>query len=375
MRFELGQLSEDEVALQEDVRAFLSAELRRGSFVPGLGMTAPYDPAFSRKLAARGWIGMALPSEYGGGGRTAVERFIVVEELLRWGAPVGTHWVADRQTGPMIARFGTEWQKQYFLPAICRSEVSFAIGMSEPDAGSDLASIGARATRTEGGWHLSGTKSWSGGANVSDWLVTLCRTDDRKHGHGGLTELLVDLSSPGVSVRPISFLDGTPLFCEVRLERVFVPDELVLGPIGAGWAVAMSELTFERAGPERWLSTYLLVEELLRERHADHERYLVAVGEALATWAAIRALSLSVVRMIDAGQTPVAEAALVKDLGTRFEQTVLDAIWQLVDTDPNPESASALDRLLARAILIAPAFTIRGGTGEILRSLAAGALQ
>ena len=183
LRFGFTELSESELALQQDVRAFLADELPKGTFTPGLGMMAPRDPDFSRKLAARGWVGMALPKAYGGGDRSAVERFLVVEELLRWGAPVGYHWVADRQTGPVLARFGSEALKQRFLPAICRGEVSFSIGMSEPEAGSDLAAVQTRATRVQDGWSVSGTKIWTGGAHVNDWFVVLCRTSDEHDRH------------------------------------------------------------------------------------------------------------------------------------------------------------------------------------------------
>jgi alkylation response protein AidB-like acyl-CoA dehydrogenase len=338
-------------------------------------MAAPRDQDFSRKLGQRGWLGMALPKRYGGGDRTASERFIVVEELLRWGAPVGYHWVADRQSGPMIARFGTEAQKQRFLPLICRGETSFSIGMSEPEAGSDLAAVKTRAERVDGGWSLTGTKIWTGGAHLNDWFVVLCRTSEEQDKHAGLSQLIVSLRAQGLTAEPIAYLDGSEFFCRVTLDEVFVEDEMVLGELGSGWAQNTSELAFERAGPERWLSTYLLVEQLLREDRVIDDRARVVVGEALAQWWAIRALSLSVARLIDSGQAPVAESALVKELGTRFEQHVLDAVWRLVDLDPDPHSDSAFDRLLAAAIQMAPSFTIRGGTNEILRSVAARALR
>jgi len=249
MRFEPTELTEVELALQREVREFLAAELPRGSSTPGLGMNAGRDPAFSRRLAQRGWVGMALPRRYGGGDRSAVERFVVVEELLRWGAPVGHHWVADRQTGPVINRFGTEAQKERFLPPICRGELSFSIGMSEPDSGSDLASVQTRATRVEGGWLLGGTKIWTSGAHVNDWFIVLCRTSDEPDRHQGLSQLLVDLRSKGLRVNPIRFLDGTEHFNEVVLSDVFVPDDLVLGEVGQGWAQNTSELAHERGGP------------------------------------------------------------------------------------------------------------------------------
>ncbi len=339
-------------------------------------MMAPRDPAFSRRLGERGWLGMALPRRYGGGDRTAAERFIVVEEMLRWGAPVGFHWVADRQSGPMIARFGSEEQKERFLPGICRGETAFSIGMSEPEAGSDLAAVRTRAERVDGGWSITGTKIWTGGAHLNDWFVVLCRTSEEGDRHAGLSQLIVDLRSPGLTARPIPYLDGSEFFCQVTLDEVFVPQELVLGEIGSGWAQNTSELAFERAGPERWLSTYLLVEEWVRERgESFDDAARETLGGALAMWWALRALSFSVARLIDAGQAPAAESALVKELGTRFEQDVLDAVWRLAEGDPGIGTRSAFEQLLARAVLAAPSYTIRGGTNEILRTVAARALR
>jgi alkylation response protein AidB-like acyl-CoA dehydrogenase len=271
----------------------------------------------------------------------------------------------------MLARFGSDGLKERFLPAICGAEISFSIGMSEPDAGSDLAAVSTRATEVPDGWCINGTKIWTGGAHVNDWFVVLCRTSDEDDRHAGLSQLVVDLRSPGVTARPIEYLDGQAFFCQVTLEDVFVPADMVLGQIGDGWAQNTSELAFERAGPERWLSTYLLVEEFLREGRAGDAEARSVLGRAVAQWWAIRSLSLSVARAIDRGDSPAAESALVKELGTRFEQQVLDEVWSLVALEPDPQSDSAFERLLAAAILGAPSFTIRGGTNEILRSVAA----
>src|SRR6476659_7092951 len=341
MRFEPTELTVEELELQAEVRTCLASELPRGGFEPGLGMGAHRDPGFSKALAARGWVGMALPARYGGRDRTAVDRFVVVEELLRWGAPVGHHWVADRQTGPVINRFGTEEQKRRFLPAICRGELSFAIGMSEPEAGSDLAAVRTRATRVEDGWTVTGTKVWTSGAHASDWLVVLCRTSDEENRHNGLSQLIVDLRSDGLTIRAIPFLDGQSDFNEVSLEEVFVPDELVLGAIGQGWAQNTSELAFERGGPERWLSTYLLVEALVRERSDTFgEQAFLMLGDAVARWWGICRLSLSVARTIDRGEAPAVQSALVKEMGTRFEQDLLAAVQKLVDVPPLLEADS-----------------------------------
>jgi alkylation response protein AidB-like acyl-CoA dehydrogenase len=375
-RFEPTELSASELALQAEVREFLARELPRGRYEPQLGMGGR-DPEFSRRLAARGWVGMALPRRYGGGDRSAVDRFVVAEELLRWGAPVGHHWVADRQSGPIICRFGSEELKQRFLPAICRGELGFSIGMSEPEAGSDLAGLTTRARRVEGGWRVSGIKIWTSGAHHNDWLIALCRTAESDDRHAGLSQLLIDLRSPGVEIHPIPYLDGTADFNQVVLSEVFVPGELLLGQEGAGWAQNTSELAYERGGPERWLSTYLLVEQLLRERGgtALGERGRELLGQAAARLWGLRNLSLSVARAIDRGESPSAESALVKEMGTRFEQELLGDVQQLVDLEPCPGARSLFERLLARAVLSAPSFTIRGGTSEILRSVIAKGLR
>lgn len=379
-RFEPTELSDAERALQAEVRDFLRTELPRGSYSPGLGMSAPKDQAFSKKLAERGWLGMALPTRYGGHDRSAVDRFIVVEELLRWGAPVGHHWVADRQTGSVIAKFGTDEQKERFLPAICRGELSFSIGMSEPDSGSDLASVQTKATRAEDGWLLNGTKIWTSGAHQNDWFVVLCRTtpvEEAGDKRRGLSQLLVDLRSPGLEINPIPFLDGSAHFNEVVLHDVFVPDELVLGEVGMGWVQNTSELAFERGGPDRWLSTYLVVEEWLR-RQGDTplgERAASFLGGALARWWSIRNLSLTVARMIDRGQAPALESSLVKELGTRFEQDIVEAVNDLTDLEPTMQDEDLFVRVLVAATLTAPSFTVRGGTIEILRSVAAKGLR
>jgi 3-oxocholest-4-en-26-oyl-CoA dehydrogenase alpha subunit len=380
MRFEMTEFTDAERALQGEVRSFLAEELPRGTFTPGLGMNGAKDPSFSAKLGRRGWLGMALPTHYGGHNRSAVDRMIVTEELLRWGAPVGHHWVADRQTGPVIARFGTETQKQRFLPAICRGEVSFSIGMSEPDSGSDLASLSTRAVRDGDGWVLVGRKIWTTLAHLNDWFVVLCRTspvEETGDKRLGLSQLIVDLHSPGVEITPIPFIDGTADFCEVVLDEVFVPDDLVLGEIGAGWSQNTSELAFERGGPERWLSTYLVVEEFLRQHKAGTipDDLVDLLGSATAMYWVLHNLTLSIARTIDAGGSPSLEASLMKEMGTRFEQDVLNAVLAIVDFEPGLPARSVLEQLLVTATQTAPSVTIRGGTNEILRSVAAKGLQ
>jgi alkylation response protein AidB-like acyl-CoA dehydrogenase len=382
IQFRPVELSDAELQLQRDVIAFLDAELPRGSFHPALGMNAAVDRVFSKRLGEAGYLGMAIPTEYGGRARSAIDRFIVVEQLLRWGAPVGHHWVADRQSGPVIAKFGTEEQKQRFLPGICSGELGFCIGMSEPDSGSDLASISSKATRDGDGWVLEGTKIWTTSAHEHDWIIVLCRTsprdsvDDKRQG---LSQLIVDLKDPRVKATPIPFIDGTAEFCEVVFDQVFVPDELVLGEVGQGWSQNTSELAYERGGPDRWLSSYLLVEELLRRETIDgaiaSEALCDLIGDALANYWNLHHLSLSVARSIDDGGAPAIESSLVKEMGTRFEQDVVAAVLTHLDEAPNTADGSILGRLLVTAALTQPSFTIRGGTNEVLRSVVAKGLR
>jgi alkylation response protein AidB-like acyl-CoA dehydrogenase len=379
VRFAPTELTPAELELQRDVRAFLAEELPKGTYEPALGMGAGKDKDFSKKLAARGWIGMALPERYGGHDRSAVDRFIVVEELLRSGAPIGYHWVGDRQTGSVINRFGTEEQRERFLPLICRGEIGFSIGMSEPDSGSDLASVSMRAERAEDGWLLNGSKIWTSGAHENDWFVCLCRTSPIEDGnkHQGLSQMLVDLRSPGLEINGIPFLDGSAGFNEVVMTDVFVPDDLVLGQVGMGWAQNTSELAYERGGPDRWLSTFGVVEQFLAGRAGIglDGRAAERLGAIVARYWGLRNLSLSVARMIDAGGAPSVESALVKEMGTRFEQDTLIELLALVDLEPSPDSASLFERMFTAATLTGPSFTIRGGTIEILRSVAAKGLR
>jgi alkylation response protein AidB-like acyl-CoA dehydrogenase len=358
-------------ALREEVRRFLAEELASEGFEARCdSWLGGFSPEFSRRLGERGWVGMTLPERYGGSGRTAVERFVVVEELLAAGAPIAAHWIADRQIGPMLVRYGTEAQRQLFLPRIARGELYFAIGMSEPDSGSDLASVRTTARRAGDRWSVSGSKVWTSHAHNCDFMVTLCRTQslgaDR---HVGLSQLIVDLHGAGVEIRPIRLITGDEHFCEVTLKAVEVLDEMVVGEIGQGWHQVTSELAFERSGPERFLSTFPLLVELVRE--IDRKRHLggaLLLGKLLARLSALRRLSLSVAAAIDADELPAVEAALVKEMGTRFERQITEAARELVVAE---KAGPAFRARLNEAVLHSPGFTLRGGTNEILRGIIA----
>jgi alkylation response protein AidB-like acyl-CoA dehydrogenase len=371
--------------LRSQVRGFLSAERTAGRFVPACdAWLSGWDESFSRRLAERGWVGMTIPREYGGYGRSALERYVVVEELLAAGAPVAAHWVSDRQVGPNLLRYGSEPLKRRYLPAIARGACYFAIGLSEPDAGSDLAAVRTTGTRVDGGWTVSGTKIWTSGAHRAHALIALLRTGppDGRQRHVGLSQLLIELDQPGVTIRPIISMTGEHHFNEVVFDGVFVPDALVVGTIGEGWAQVTAELAYERSGPERLLSTFVLLDTLAGElaarsggagADADADGAAGAVGRVVSRLWACRQMSLAVAGALAAGEAPEIAAALVKDVGTRLESEIIEVARMLTATlrvEPDPEGPG-IAGLLAQAVLHAPGFTLRGGTNEILRGIVA----
>jgi alkylation response protein AidB-like acyl-CoA dehydrogenase len=368
--------SEAAEQVRAEVREFLAAELAAGTFETHVDTwLSGVDPAFSRKLGERGWLGMTWPKQYGGHERSAMERYAVTEELLAAGAPVAAHWIADRQSGPNLLKFGTEEQRQSILPRIAAGECFFVIGMSEPDSGSDLASIRTRAARNaDGDWVVNGAKIWTSNAHASHYAITLVRTApvDPVHRHAGMSQLLVDLSLPGITVNPIRILDGGHHFNEVVFEDVVVPGDMLLGTEGNGWHQVTAELAFERSGPERFLSTYPLVAEFAR-RVADSAEpaALAALGRLSARLLALRQMSLRIAAALDRGELPDIPAALVKDVGTTFEGDVIDEIRRVVEVTPSLDSPDPFARALAEAQLHAPGYTLRGGTNEILRGIVA----
>jgi alkylation response protein AidB-like acyl-CoA dehydrogenase len=359
--------------LRQEVRDFLDAERAAGTILgrPDSWLTG-WDPGFTGRLAERGWVGMALPREYGGGGRGNLERYVVIEELLAAGAPVSAHWVADRQAGPSILRHGTEEQRRRFLPGIAAGRCFFSIGMSEQDSGSDLASVRTRAERTGNGWRLTGTKMWTGGAHVNDYAIVLARTDESADRHAGLSQFIVDLRAPRIRVEPIRLLSGEHTFNYLHLEDVELADDALLGRPGDGWRQVTGELALERSGPERFLSTLPLLIALVAELglSACSPEQHARVGRLTARLASIRQLSLGVAAALEAGHPADVQAALVKDLGTRFEGELVNEAREILPVAARFDATrGSYPELLATAILHSPGYTLRGGTNEILRGI------
>jgi hypothetical protein len=365
-------------ALRHEVRDFLAVVLRDRTPQQRAESWSGHDAAFSREMGARGWIGMTWPRRYGGHERSALERYVVLEEMLAAGAPVGHHWVADRQSGPNILRNGTEAQRQSILPRIAAGECAFCIGMSEPDSGSDLAAARTRAQRVPGGWRVNGTKVWTSSAHRADYMILFCRTgaksdDDR---HAGASQFLVDMHTArqsGMNVRPILDMRGAHHFNEVAIEDLLLPEDALLGAEGDGWKQVTAELAFERSGPDRFLSSFTLLVEIVRALGpAAPERAAVAIGRLTSHILALRRLSRSVAGMLQAGQDPALQAALVKDLGNVLEQESVEVVRLLLDVEPSEQDGnSPLVAVLAHLVMTAPSFSLRGGTREILRGIIA----
>jgi alkylation response protein AidB-like acyl-CoA dehydrogenase len=361
--------------LRGELQAFLSEERRAGNFRPEPECwMASADPEFSRKMGKRDWIGLTWSSQYGGHDKTALERYIVTEETLRAGAPVAAHWIADRQHAPMLLAHGTEEQKLDILPRIAAGECYFAIGLSEPGAGSDLANVKTKAEKVADGWKINGQKIWSSGAQISHYMVALLRTSpaDGRNRHVGLSQILIDLSLPGVTIKPIVDLSGDAHFNEVYFEDVIVPDDCLLGEEGGGWKQVTGELAMERSGPERFLSSYITLETALYQLGGkmgsdSHAR----LGKLIASLRTLKGMSWGIANLLSQGISPETEAALVKDLGNRLENDLTMQVRAILNDLPSEDWSPDMRRIMNIGVLRAPPNTLRGGTTEVMRGITA----
>jgi len=371
-QFKYCRIPPEAEALRSQVRAFIADTLKDYPAVRRAESWMGHDPEFSRRLGAQGWIGMALPKRYGGAEASFFARYVVIEELLAAGAPVAAHWFADRQSGPQILHYGTEAQREKHLPAICRGEQYFCIGMSEPNSGSDLASIKTSARRAGDKWILNGQKVWTTYAHCSHYMIALVRTGESSKRQEGLSQFLIDLSLPGITVRPIRDLTGAEHFNEVFFDNVELGADDMIGKEGEGWAQVTAELAFERSGPERFLSSIALLHSLIGAIGEEPDAFQAReIGRLAARLVTLRSMSLAVTMQLAEGKNPAWEAAVVKDLGTSFEQELPDIAHTLCDIMPAIQGGTDYARILAYLTQEAPSFSLRGGTREILRGIIA----
>ena len=361
--------------LRKEVRNFITKSLNDKDFEPSAdAWVFSASPEFSKKLGSMGWLGMSFPKKYGGNERTALERYVVTEELLASGAPVAAHWIADRQSGSQILRYGSEEQKKSIIPKITAGECFFAIGMSEPDSGSDLASVKTKATKIENGWNLEGRKIWSTGAHISNYMIVLARTSpaSEKNRHEGLSQFLVDLSLPNVSVKGIPDMTGQRHFNETLFDNVILSKDALLGVEGKGWSQVVGELALERSGPERFLSHFSLLESFINEfKNILLKSGSKLIGKLIAELQTLRRMSFSIASMLQNGESPETQAAFVKELGNKFEKTMVETLREFSNIIPLYEWPSQLQNLFEDATLRIPSNSLRGGTTEIMKGIIA----
>lgn len=361
----------DVTALRAQVRALIGAHAHRWSPEQRANPWFSFDEEFSLALGAAGFLGMTWPKQYGGHERHALERYVVIEELLANGAPSGLHWIADRQTGPLLLRYATERIKQKYLPGMARGEIYACIGLSEPNAGSDLASVRTFAEKTAEGWRVNGQKVWTSGAHKSHAALTLLRTEAGSERQRGLSQLMIDLDLPGVTVRPIIDMTGQHHFNEIFFEDVLVPLDALVGEEGNGWKQVTAELALERSGPERYLSSHMLLEALIDHAGPDPSPALAElIGRLAAEMWTLRQMSLATAAKLAAGEDPMVEAAIVKDLGNAYEQAMPRLVQAMVE-DVDLAEDSRLARLIRFILVQSPSYSLRGGTPEVLRGIIA----
>jgi 3-oxocholest-4-en-26-oyl-CoA dehydrogenase alpha subunit len=360
---------------RSEIRGFLDEELADRS---ALDAQDGVSQAFSKKLAAKHWIGTAWPVEYGGRSLTPLERLIFTEEMILKQAPTGYHFVAERQMGPSLIAYGTEAQKREHLQKIINADESWAIGMSEPGAGSDLAGVQTRAVRDGDNYVVNGQKIWTSNAHHADLLWLVCRTDPDAPKHRGISVLIVDLHTPGVTVRPLVNMGNQHHFNEVFFEDVRVPAENLVGEENRGWYITANNLDHERSGIERIASSALLFNDVMafakRFRNDPRAASLrVELAERYLELQTGRLLSYRVAWQLSTGRVPNYEASMSKVFGTEWTQRMCNSAMHMVATFglANDPQALALRQRIEGGYLNAVSLTIAGGTSEIQRNIIA----
>ncbi len=378
------QFTEEQEEFRSEVRDFLEEEIKKGTFKPfPEGWIEGHDLDFSRKLAQKGWIGLTWPRRYGGQGKGYLDRLVLTEEFLRYGAPVAAHWFNDRQIGPCLLAYGSEELKEEFIPKMTRAEVFFGVGMSEPDAGSDLASLRTKAREDGDFFVIDGQKIWTSGAQHFTHLYIVARTDPTAPKHRGISEFIIDLNLSGVIVRPITDITGGQHFNEVFLESVRVHKKYFVGEKNRGWYQITPQLDYERSGIERLMSNYPVFEALIRYLQEKKED-----GKPLSKNSLIRAklsqlrvesevgrlLVYRVAWLLDQEKVPNYETAMTKAYCTSFQKRMIDTAMEILGLYGPllPESKWApFGGMTAHSYLFSPGYSIQGGTTEILKNIVA----
>ena len=377
-------LSEEQRKLRQEVSDFLEEELRQGLWQPSCdAWIMAYDPEFTKRVAQTGWIGLTWPKEYGGQGRSFIDRLILTEEMLRYGAPAACHWFADRQIGGAIVRYGTEEQRGELLPIILKGEAYVGLGMSEPEAGSDLASLKTRAIEDGDDYIIDGQKVWTSGGSRMNWIYLVARTDPDAPKHRGISEFFFQTGLPGVDVRPIVDITGGVHFNEVFFDSVRVPKKYLIGEKNRGFYQILHQLDYERSGMERLMANYPLFEALIQYAKETKRN-----GKPLAEEPVIRSklaqlkIELEIGRLhmyrvavvMDEGRAPNWESSMSKVYGTAFEQRLASMAMEIAGLygQLSPDSKWApMSGMAYHSYLSSKGYSLQAGTSEVLKNILA----
>ena len=385
MRF---TFTKEQDEFRQGIRDFLKAELEAGVFsVHSASLVGSPSREFSLKMSEKGWIGLTWPRQYGGQGRSYVEKMILNEELFRIRAPVGYHFLADRQVGPALMSFGSDWQKEYFLPSIVKADegMMFCLLFSEPNAGSDLAAVSTKALKDGDYYVINGQKVWTSGGHLADygWLLAKTNSDSAVPRHLTCSEFIVDMKSPGVTIRPIINIVGEESFNEVFFDDVKIHKRYLVGQENAGFKQIMAQVDYERAGIERLMQNYLIYEHLISyvknmDKDSKRGEFYSWVRDSIAQleieYNIGRLLCYYTAWVIDQGKKPTSQAALTKAFCTQYEQRLNDVATRVLGPISQIKRGvkwSPFEGELADSYLWGPSYTLQGGSVEILKNIVA----
>jgi alkylation response protein AidB-like acyl-CoA dehydrogenase len=378
------RLSEEQEKFRQEVRDFLEAEIKQGLWEPSCdAWIMGHDPEFTKRVSKKGWIGLTWPKEYGGQGRSYIDRLILTEEMLRYGAPAACHWFADRQIGGAIVHYGTDEQKKELLPMILRGEAYVGLGMSEPDAGSDLASLKTKATEDGEEFIIDGQKTWTSGGSHMNWIYLVARTDPEAPKHKGISEFFFRTDLSGVNVVPIHDITGGVHFNEVFFENVHIPKTSLIGERNRGFYQILNQLDYERSGMERLMANYPLFEALI-----NYVKETKRKGQPLSKDPLVRAklaqlkIELEIGRLhmyrvamvMDEGRAPNWESSMSKAYGTAFEQRLAGAAIEITGLygQLSPESKWApMHGMAYHSYLSSKGYSLQAGSSEVLKNILA----
>lgn len=376
--------TEEQNRFREEVRDFLEGEIEQGLWKPSCdAWIQGYNPEFTKRVAQKRWMGLTWPKEYGGQERSFVDRFILTEEMLRYGAPAACHWFADRQIGGSILKYGSEEQKREFLPKIIRGEMYVGLGMSETEAGSDLASLRTMAVEDGNDYIINGQKTWTSGAWFMNHIYLLARTDTTVPKHRGISEFIIPIDTPGISRIPMIDVTGTEAWNDIFFDNVRVPKKYMIGEKNRGFYHVMEQLAYERSGFERLMGNYALFEALLKFVNETKRN-----GKALSQDTVIRhkltqlqvefevgrLLMYKVALVMDEGQAPTVEAAMSKAYATAFEQRLANTAMEILGPYGLLWAGSKyapFGGMAAHSYLGSKGYSLQAGTTEIMKNIVA----